>query len=505
MSTKKHKHKTPSRNICKLSSKFLKANTIPSIYKKYESYINDITTKFTKSQYNLLNEIFNIKNNTTNTTTNTNKNHNFIITPVKTVLDNYNKIPPFIDIFRYLIYSTDFINNFTINEQHILKEQLNLKYSHKQCYTLLDKSKLGNKILQFYSKINHTIKNDILSKYPSIKFHSLLINSFTSFEIIKDLDLKIKKLVLFNLEWNGRKIDNFIYMFMYNDEQIYENDIRLQNIGNEIAKRILFFNIFLNTDKMPDKFILFLTDNLKEIDVNVVSHMHFNTININSAVTNSIDIIIYRKEELLKSIFHELIHFHNLDFRTIPTDIISYLIKTHNIKSDNKYLLYECVTEALANILNNIFISKNSKEFTMNLQNEILFSTLQLAKILTICKFKHWDEFANISDISTNSNNSNPKKHFKQESCVMSYYILKFYILMNLDTYFKNCLDTKLKFIQTPANFNNLITIFDSARNTINIKNIMDNLLAKFNNNIRFLDKKIEKTLRMTCLENNLF
>ena len=501
MSTKKQKNKSPSRNICKLSSKFLKANTKSSIYKKYESHIKDITIKFTKSQHHLLNDIFNIKNNTTTTT---NNNHNFIITTVKTELDKYNKIPPFIDIFRYLIYSTDFINNFTLNEQQLLKDYLNLKYSHGECYTLLNKSNLGNKILQFYNKINHTIKNELFTKYPSIEFHSLLINSFTSFEIIKDLDLKIKKLVIFNLEWNGRKIDNFIYMFMYNDETIYENDIKLQNVGNEIAKRILFFNNFLNIDKMPSKFILFLTDNLKEIDENVVSHMHFNTININSAVTNTIDIIIYRKEELLKSIFHELIHFHNLDFRTIPSEIISYLIKTHNIKSDNEYLLYECVTEALANILNNIFISRNIKEFTSNLQNEILFSTFQLAKILTICKFKHWDEFANTS---TNSNTSNPKKHFKQESCVMSYYILKFYILMNLDTYFKNCLDTKLKFIQTPAHFNTLITIFDSARKNIDIKNIMDNLLAKFNasKSKMLIDKKIAKTLRMTCLENDLF
>ena len=76
---------------------------------------------------------------------------------------------------------------------------------------------------------------------------------------------------------------------------------------------------------------------------------------------------------------------------------------------------------------------------------------------------------------------------------------------MNLDTYFKNCLDTKLKFIQTSENFNNLITIFDSTKKNIDIKNIMDNLLEKFNKNIRFLDKKIEKTLRMTCLENDLF
>jgi hypothetical protein len=510
MTNEKHAHKKTkkniiiSRNICNLSSKFLKTITKPSIYKTYELHIKDITNKFIKSQNTLLNDILNIKNK------NDNKN-NFIISPIKTHLDKYNEIPPFIDIFRYLIYSTDFINNFTSTEQQLLKEQLNDKNTYEQCYNYLDKSKLGNKILQNYNKINYNTKNEIITKYPSIKFHSLLINSFTSFEIIKDLDLNIKKLVIFNLKWNNIKIDNFIYMFMYNNEKIYDNEIKLQNIGNEIAKRILFFNNYLNINQTPDKFIIFLTDNLKEIDENVISHIHFNTINVNSAVTNTRDIIIYRKEELLKSIFHELIHFHNLDFRNIPSTIISYLIKTHNIKPDNEYLLYECVTEVLANLLNNIFLSNNINEFSINLQEEILFSTLQLAKILKICKFKNWDEFAmidNSNTSNTSNTNSNPTKHFKQESCVMSYYILKYYILMNLDTYFKNCLDLKLKFIQTPKHFNNLISIFDSSRKNKIIINIMDSLLFKLNKNDNKLknklNKKINKTLRMTCLESNL-
>ena len=508
-----NKNTFASRNICKTSSNFLKKNTKPITYKQYISHIKNITTHFTKTQFKLLNDIYNTKNTT-----------KFNITINKTKLDKYNSIPPFIDIFRYLIYDTDFINKFTLDEQKLLKQYLDLKYSHNKCYNYLDKSKLGNKILSFYNDISHNIKSEIIKKYPSIEFHSLLINSFTSFEIIKDLDLKIKKLVKFNLEWNGRKIDNFLYMFMYNDEKIYEDNIKLKNLGNEITKRILFFNEFLNNDKIPNKFILFLTDNLKEIDDTVLSHMHFNTINVNSAVTNSIDIIIYRKEELLKSIFHELIHFHNLDFRNIPSEIITYLIKTHNIKSDNNYLLYECVTEAMANILNNIFISKNIKEFTNNLQHEILFSTLQIAKILNICNFNYWDEFARLdnNDIYRKTyNNSNPKKHFKQESCVMSYYILKFYILMNLDTYFKKCLDTKLKFIQTSENFNNLIKIFDASRTNIFIKNIIDNLLDKLKINRKKgkmdykkdgtkltikkidLDKKINKSLRMTCLNSN--
>lgn len=282
-----------------------------------------------------------------------------------------------------------------------------------------------------------------------------------------------------------------------------------------------------------------MTDMKKEIDNDVVSHMHFKTLNVNTAVTNGQDIIIYREQELLKSIFHELIHFHNLDFRNIPTTIIDYLIKTHNITPDNEYLLYECATELLANILNNIYMSRDMKTFIKNFEDELQFSTLQVSKILKICGYKEWNEFAridnwqyytNITNSSSRqikythihndikSNVSNPKKHFKQDSCVFSYYILKFYIMLNLDIYFKNSLDNKLKFIQTEKGFNNLITIFNNARSNHILKQIMDILLkTKYNQNGKSNGKlngksnatkrqqlKINTTLRMTCIENNL-
>ena len=83
-----------------------------------------------------------------------------------------------------------------------------------------------------------------------------------------------------------------------------------------------------------------------------MNKFHFKTININTAVTNGLDIIIYRCEELLKSVFHELIHFHNLDFRNTPKQLITYLKTTHNINSGNQYIVFESITEVLANILN---------------------------------------------------------------------------------------------------------------------------------------------------------
>jgi len=500
----KNKNNTYSRDICNLSTNLLQKYTNKALFSQYNKHISININKFANSQTLLLNEIFNNKNKI-----------NFTLSYKEIILDDTNKIPPFLEIFKYLLLKPEFINKFTLDEQKLLQSNLLQNNSKEFCYNFLDKSNLGEKILELYYSMSIVLKSELFAKYPSINFHSLLINSFTSFKIIEDLEFNIKKLISFSVEWKGKKIDNLVYMFMYKNSLVkYHN--KLENIGNEIIKRILFFNEFLNIDKLPNKFIIFLTDKKKEIDDYVISHIHFKTINVNTAVTNGQDIIIYREQELLKSIFHELIHFYNLDFRNIPDTIIQYLIKTHNIKSDNKYLLYECVTETLANILNNIFLSSNIKEFINNLQNEILFSTLQVAKILNICKYKSWDEFSNLDnsrvnmqmthDKIINDNNSNPHKHFKQDSCIMSYYILKYYIMMNLDIYFKTCLDTKLKFIQTTEGFNNLIHIFDLSRKELIIMNIINKLLNSLGKGNKIKSKsKITKTLRMTCLESKLF
>jgi len=526
-------NKDVSRTICNKSNNYItlltqhtkhtKRNhntTNNTPYSKYKAYIKKTSTTFIKSQDKLLSKLFHIKDNTSFTITYTeellsdsdsdsdsnsdsNSNSN----------NNNNSIPQFIDLFKYLITINDFITQFTLEEQNILNDKLSIEKSKKQCYEFLNKSPLGNKIITVYTSIsnNNHFKNDTLfkTKFPSLEFHNLLINSFTSYKILEDLELNIKKLVKYSIEWKGKTFTNILYLFMYDKNKSTHNSTpeQLNKIGIEIIKRILFFNVFLNSETYPDKFMIFLTDNKKEIDKELIEEAHFKTINVNTAVTNSRDIIIYREQELFKSIFHELIHFHNLDFRHISEDILSkilnYLITTHNINENNEYLLYECITETLANILNNIYYSGSIKEFNTNLQDEIMFSTLQICKILHICKYKKWSEFS----MSTNnkhihSTHSKQSKQFKQDSCVFSYYILKLYILLNLDIYFKTILDSKMKFIKTEHSFNKLIEIFDASRKNSILETIINSILKGLK-----IDKtkKITKTLRMTCLESNIF
>ena len=84
-----------------------------------------------------------------------------------------------------------------------------------------------------------------------------------------------------------------------------------------------------------------------------------------------------------------------------------------------------------------------------------------------------------------------------------------------------------MKFIQTETSFNTLIDIFNNSRNNIYLIEIINSILEGLNNkhshknshknshsndfeirnNVRLLTKtkKINKTLRMTCLESKIF
>jgi hypothetical protein len=228
------------------------------------------------------------------------------------------------------------------------------------------------------------------------------------------------------------------------------------------------------------------------------------------------DIIIYRREELYKSIFHELIHFHNLDFKRLPIEIntmlLDYIHRTHNISSANEYLLYEAITESLANTLNAAYLSSGIKEFRINLAREIIFSTFQAAKILKLCGYDSWGEFTLLADVGVGTDDikrGRDNKQWKQDSCVFSYYILKLYILLNLNDYWSHLLDARMKFQTSKSHFTYLLDIFERGRNNSSLKKIMDYLLLaergrgsklkKTQKNSK--GKMINKTLRMTCLD----
>ena len=465
-------------------------------------------------------------------------------------------IPPFIDIFKFLFTNSTFTKHFTPDELNEASKILSLQSddtitlntqpkpdtSH-QIYTYLANHPLGNKITDIYSRYSHNI--NLVRHFPTMDFHELLFNRFTSYSILEAIQKQTNTVTKCTITWKGHTFPNFLYIFhntkhntkhnkkhntkhkskftnTTTHERSYhsrEGEVMLDElIVKLIVERILFINELLKTNKLPTRLIIFLIDNKKEIDNEVEMNAHFRTVNINTAVTNMQDIIIYREEELLKSIFHEFIHFHNLDYKTLPSNIHhklnQYLETSHNLSNNNQYLIYESITESLTNVLNSLFISKTIREFKENMINEILFSTYQVVKILSLCKYNKWEEF-----VLLDGHQTNPSKQFKQDSCVFSYYVLKLYILLNLDEYWTTVLDHEFRFNPTPDNFDKLIHIFNKGRDNIFLKNIINAMLEsksklKFQIHSRSSNelkgnklksnkiRKITKTLRMTCTDS---
>jgi len=555
------KKKSVSRVICNNSIDYIKnlldytTNTKhKTLYTNYETKITTLVDTFLKTHSQLIENLFTIKNNLTFTLSykeeNLNNNYNNTTNTIPSqhtthsqhTIQAQHTIPSFIDIFRHLITINEFITQFTLDEQKNLKDNLNNNKTKKECYTFLNKSQVGTKILTIYNTFIYTyptLYTNLLNLFPSLEFHSLLINNFTSYKLLEEIELKIKKLITYSIVWKGKTYPNIVYVFMYDDKHTPTTKEQIETLGTHIIKRLLFFNEFLNTTHLPERFILFLTDKKKEIDKDLTENYHFKTKHVNTAVTNSRDIIIYRKEELFKSIFHEAIHFHHLDFRNLSSpyakSTLEHFINTHHINIDNTYLLYEAITETLANVLNSLFYSRDTKEMKLSLKNEIIFSTLQVSKILHLCNYSQWNDFS-----FSNSTNSKPtksktlksnqhnNKKFKQDSCVFSYYVIKLYLLLNLPLYFKTILDKHLKFIETEKSFKQLRELIDVSRNNLLLKQFINSLLQGMNkklNNNKVNNKKlnnnkvnskkikekkitkyntIKKTMRMTCNENTI-
>ena len=547
---KKHTIHNPTSNICQQSIQSIKAITSNKILSSYTKYLSLTVNKFINNTNHkrILESIFTIKDKLINGKYK-HKLQQYALymkhLPMDFELDTTLKIPNFIELIQYLITIPTFNKYFSKDELDSLRNILSSHTAHQntnqnkhQIYDYLHNNTIGSKIADIYYKEYYNFNmggnmNDTLdSKFPSIKFHQLLINSFTSYKILEDIEQNMNSLSIGSLEYNKNnhnnknKYDNLLYIFSNAKEEKdarYSSDRtnefhQISKLGDKIIQRLLFFNEFLGTDKLPTKIIIFLTNQEKEIDDVLEHKAHFRSLNVNSAVTNGQDIIIYRKQELLKSVFHELIHFHQLDFRTIPPNsekvIMDYLKKTHNIAENNEYLLYECITESLANILNNIYSTntQNLKHFKNHFIDELLFSTFQVTKILRICKYTSWEEFALLESDSNLKPQHNPAKQFIQDSCVFSYYILKLYILLNINEYWNTILDSHLKFIPNEDNFKKLIEIFEKGRKNIYLTKMINSLLQgtlntkhtndKFHN--KFHNKfhsKINKTLRMTCVE----
>lgn len=479
--------------------------------------------------------------------------------------------------------------NITINKynlgDNILKPELKIP-DIADCKELLNKYVGSDKNMQTDAIYNMKIPDEIINKYPQFYINKLLYSEYVPNDIAIFINKNMKYVHEIYIKYNDDIIFTHILIYTSNTSNI-SNSIKDNKLINKIVHRILFFNMMYNIHEKnkldsskykckcknvgknkiipPKTIFIYLTPYKKEIDSDDKNNT-FSINCVNSAVTDGECIMIYREEEVLKSVCHELMHYYKFDipFNKIPNSIIKKLVKLFNISSKNEYRLSEAITEVMANILNILFtiydnydngrldnhdrlikyktrntqIYKTNKTYKTNITNitnktyknkqtlkksvsknivisdmrlNNLFETLYLDElrfsIINVAKILillGYKSWYEFCDIS----NINESKKLVQSTSVFSYHIIKCILLWDISNYLKNCICAYgIQFINTNDNMKCMFNIINDIREDRKFNNAVDNAINNINGlklktNTKKHSKLIVNTFRMTCLDN---
>jgi hypothetical protein len=248
------------------------------------------------------------------------------------------------------------------------------------------------------------------------------------------------------------------------------------------------------TDKL-NSVNIFLTDLEKEIHPVYQQKVSLTSEEVNTGVTyfygSKNDIYLWRKEEIVKVMIHELIHSLDWDIRKSETEIFGIFSK--KLKITKKILLSEAYTEAWAEIINCYILSLSDKKkedrfsrFIHYLEIETLFSVWQTVKIIHISSDK----------IETNTLDTFLRKTDK-ETNVFPYYLLTAAILFNVSNWW--CLNGQPNFIASHVNNENMANFLVEA---ISSKQFYSLCKKVKNNYKKNKGKKIYTSMRMSVFED---
>lgn len=270
-----------------------------------------------------------------------------------------------------------------------------------------------------------TIADSIPSKHAGNLLRRVLNNNrFISNAIQRDIKSKIAKnqFVCFILKHINHDFNIELTLTLY----LPHNTI---DVKHELAYLSHIVHI---VDTIADIYVCTKQQRAKQINLNLTI-IHYNcnknfvdqqldANNINSGSCIALDsIVIWRTEEILKVLIHELIHFFMLDFGSCVEADIDLSKKIFGVHND---VLNESFTDSFAIVVHTLFVaycSSNTKQIESNIMNlfdqEINFALFQASKII--------DTFdVDITDQSTFGN-------ITQSTSAFSYYIVKAALLCN--------------------------------------------------------------------------
>jgi hypothetical protein len=291
------------------------------------------------------------------------------------------------------------------------------------------------------------IKKFINGSIESVKCNiNNIVNDINKIVIDKNIKIeetninknKIKDFA--NTFWVDKELINNIeelkeeYFIKTNDIDFYikTKDNYIKYIKTYLPEIIRINNYLKSLSDNKNKPIVYLVLSELKKEFNDNEIIGVPSVNTGYTDTNTGEIFIWRYEEWTKVLFHELIHFYNLDNRNVKVNK-EFPFKIQGLKS-----YFEAWTDMMAIVLNTIFI----KNIT-NLPIKKLF-TIELTFVENQAKAMY---YALGMD----------KNKVKQTTSAFSYYVLKYWLFescddFNLNKDFNDMLD-KIKVKELDKNY----------------------------------------------------
>ena len=411
---------------------------------------------------------------------------------------SYNN-PVAIDILYYIVQKNkSLLENLSENEKAFLSKLEN-EDTHKQSEVIEWLDLYGDNILEDVSDLSKSDK--IPEELSNRLFDETLTGKYTPVSICQDIEKNLTRQTNYRLSFNfkgySKSID--ISINTKKDNKLGENFL------DKIMRTVLMLPKF-NINRIaetPTKINLYFSTKEKKCltkDFRILGANHINSglTFFKFRETSPIITTVYRNEEMMKVIIHELIHNYKYDFGFLEFNL--KLSDFLNLSKDTKITPNESYTEIVALLLNTIVESYNFKKsgnyelFKVMLNYEVQFNLLQCARILKYYQFNNAADFFQPYD---------NKNRFKQNTNVFSYFFMKTALLLNTTELFD--------FFERYSN-----NFFLKRGNVYYIKSVYEKLIVKslkrpqFKNGIEHFFKKLGKgrgfdspkelckTLRMT-------
>jgi len=337
----------------------------------------------------------------------------------------------------------------------------------------------ANNYVKKQIKPRHTIKK-ILSATQITKPQNFNAKSFP--EIVRNhIDELMMSEICYSFSLYDRSVN--VYFIVENDDIELEIEQYNKYIEN-IATWLYILNMYASKECAKTLNIYFyftsLEKNLPNSNIHILDETNVNTAFTTTCPSDS-EIVVFRREEWFKVFIHETFHNFGLDFSMMNNDMIhECIMNIYKVNSDIN--AYEAYTEFWAEITNSLFCSyhatidkNNINEFLSNAEFYINFertySFFQLVKTLDFMGLQYKDLYSNTkhSDILR-------ENLYKENTNVLSYYIIKSVLINNYQGFLSWCKTNNLSLLDFKKTIGNQKQFCKFIEKNYKIQSLLDGI-----------------------------